>query len=395
MLLNARRMRALLQAQGIDALVATSPENVTYASGYWALSQWIRRGPQTYVLLPQAGPEQGCIVASTSLLDLLADQEIWIDKIKRFGYFSTERAESELPAIDRRQAELYALPDSGTALEALAASVAEAGLGRGKIAVDEIGLFPGHWEQLQKKLPQATLVPGASLFTCIRAVKTPQEISRLRTAAQITERSIQAALRHVRAGVTEKELAVPFHQQGIIEESWPVLGCIGFGSRSAMPNVQPSDTQLRHGDVIRFDVGGRYKHYRADIARIAVFGAPSERVERYHRALHAGVHAGLDMIKPGIKASDVFKTVMATVQREGIPHYRRSHVGHGIGLDGYDSPHLTESSTDVIEEGMVMCVETPYYELGWCGLQVEDTVVVTAQGIESFMKTDGRLVKLR
>jgi Xaa-Pro aminopeptidase len=286
------------------------------------------------------------------------------------------------------------LPDSGTALDALGMAVEEAGLARGKIAVDELGLLPGHWEELRKKVPHATLVPGASLFTRIRAVKTPEEVSRLRTAAQITERSIQAALRCVREGITEKALAVPFHQQGILEESWPVLGCIGFGTRSAMPNVQPSDTCLRRGDVIRFDVGGRYKHYRADIARIAVFGMPAQRVARYHNALHAGVRAGLGMIKPGVKASDVFKTVMATVQGEGIPHYRRSHVGHGIGLDGYDLPHLTESSADVIEEGMVMCVETPYYELGWCGLQVEDTIVVTAHGIESFMKTDGRLIEV-
>ena len=41
-----------MKAEGIDAVVATSAENVTYTSGYWALSQWIRRGPQIYVLLP-------------------------------------------------------------------------------------------------------------------------------------------------------------------------------------------------------------------------------------------------------------------------------------------------------------------------------------------------------
>lgn len=100
------------------------------------------------------------------------------------------------------------------------------------------------------------------------------------------------------------------------------------------------------------------------------------------------------MIRPDVRGSDIFNTAMTAVRREGIPHYARSHVGHGIGLDGYDLPALTNTSADVIEEGMVMCVETPYYELGWCGLQVEDTIVVTANGIESFMKTTGRLIEL-
>jgi Xaa-Pro aminopeptidase len=66
-------------------------------------------------------------------------------------------------------------------------------------------------------------------------------------------------------------------------------------------------------------------------------------------------------------------------------------VGHGIGLDGYDAPNLTASSAEVLEEGMVLSVETPYYELGFGGLQVEDMVVVTRTGLESLMTTDNDL----
>ena len=81
---------------------------------------------------------------------------------------------------------------------------------------------------------------------------------------------------------------------------------------------------------------------------------------------------------------------MAAVRREGISHYKRSHIGHGIGLDGYDAPNIAPTNPETFEEGMVICVETPYYELGFGGLQVEDTLVVTASGVDSFMlsKTD-------
>ena len=73
MLLNAPRLFDRLKTDGLDAIVATSPENVTYSSGYWAMSQWIRRGPQAYVLTPAAGRGDPCIIASTGTLDLIAD----------------------------------------------------------------------------------------------------------------------------------------------------------------------------------------------------------------------------------------------------------------------------------------------------------------------------------
>ena len=152
-----------------------------------------------------------------------------------------------------------------------------------------------------------------------------------------------------------------------------------------MINVQPSDRKLNRGDLIRFDVGGRYRHYRSDMSRGACLGEPAPKIAKYYRAVEKGVLRGYDIIKPGLKVSDLFKDIVKTVQREGIPHFKRSHVGHGIGVDGHDPPNIAESSTDVLEENMVICVETPYYELGFAGLQVEDMVRVTKDGAESLM----------
>lgn len=390
-LVNLDRLDAVLAVENVDALVASSPENVTYASGYWALSQWIRRGPQTYVVIPRKAQDRSAVVASTALLDLLADQDVWVPNLRRFGYFQMDRAAGLLSSLDEKLLGFFGLPDDGTPLEALAMALTDAGVAKARIAIDELGLLPGDWEHLQDLLPNATLVPGSGLFRTIRAIKTPEEINRLRYVAQAAEHAIQAALAEARSDLTEIEMARAFHRKTVESDCQPVLGCIGFGPRSAMPNVQPSDARLVEGDLIRFDVGGRFKHYRADIARVAVFGEPSAKIKSYHRALHRGVQAALEMIKPGVKAADVFARAVDITRREGINHFARSHVGHGIGIDGYDLPDLTPTSPDIIEAGMVMCVEAPYYEIGWGGLQVEDTVVVRDDGIETFMITDGRL----
>ena len=295
-------------------------------------------------------------------------------------------------ASERRQDALYNLNDDGDPLRALAAAINDAGLSGGRIAIDELGLMPGYWQRLQELLPQADLVDGFQLFRHIRAVKTPEEIMRLRRAAEIAEQSIESALAVAREDVTEEDLARAFHGRTVLEGGLPVLGCIGFGLRSAMPNVMPSAARLKRGEVIRFDVGGRFQHYRADIARIATLGPPPPKVSQYYSALHRGVLRACEMIKPGVRAADVFAACVETVQREGIPHYARSHIGHGIGIDGYDMPDIAPNSQHMFEAGMVLCVETPYYELGWCGLQVEDMVVVRDDGVENLMTTDGSLM---
>lgn len=395
MLLNVERLSGLMADGGLNAVIATSAENVTYCSDFWAMTQWIRRGPQSYVFWPLAGASEACIITATSMLDLAADQEPMVCNVRRYGDFVIERSDGAvLDALDERQAQLYALPDEKDALTALCNAIREAGLANARIGIEELGLTPGHLTLLRDKFPGVEFIPADGLFRRCRAVKTEEEIRRLKRAAEIAEESIAAALAVAREGVSEIEMATAFHMRTVKDGAMPVLGCIGFGARSAMTNVQPSERKLREGDVIRFDVGGRYRHYRADIARIAVLGEPSEKIASYYNALHKGVERAYEILRPGMTARALFEAVVETVRREGLPHYRRTHVGHGIGIDGYDAPNLSPSSDEVIEEGMVLCVETPYYELGAWGLQVEDMLVVRGGRAESLMKTDGRLVIL-
>jgi Xaa-Pro aminopeptidase len=391
MLLNEARLDVYLEKEALDAVIGTSPENVLYLGGYWAMSQWVRRGPQAYALRPRSGLGAPAIVTNSGLLDLVADQEIAGD-IRRYSYFKTDIDETtQLGPADRRQLALFATEAYRGPVEALVAAMNERGLAKSRIGIDEIGITPQCMEQLVAAFPDATFVRSFALLEKVRAIKTADEIARLRRAASISEESVDAALAASIPGITELEMARVFHGRTTALDGVPVTGCIGFGERSAMSNVQPSSRALKHGDVIRFDVGCRYRHYRSDISRIAVLGQPSAKLRRYHDALYKGVQRAYDILKPGLKVSELFRQVVETVQKEGIPHYNRSHVGHGIGIEGYDPPNIAADSADLFEENMVICVETPYYELGFAGLQVEDMILVTKDGAESLMASDGRL----
>lgn len=381
-----------MERAGLQVLVATSPENVTYTSGFCSPTQWVRRLPHTYAVYPAPGEGAPCIIASTGVLDLVADQPSWIGDVRRYGFFVVEvDGQAQLDPRDARLKELLALEDDSDAVRALARALEARGFARARIGIDEMGITPAQLDRLQAALPGATLVSAWEAFRHIRAVKTAEEVDRLRGAARIAERSIAAALAVARVGATEHDLAVAFHECTIREGGLPVFVCIGSGPRSALSNAQPAERRLEIGDVIRFDGGGRFRHYRSDIARIGTLGEPRDRVRRYHHALRAGMLAAIDRIRPGVRVAQIFDVAVSAVRKEGIPHYRRNHVGHGIGLEGYEPPMLVPDSDEVLEEGMVLCVETPYYELGFAGLQTEDTVLVGGDGPVSLMSSSSEL----
>src|SRR5439155_1592661 len=148
---------------------------------------------------------------------------------------------------------------------------------------------------------------------------------------------------------------------------------------------------LREGDIIRFDIGCRSDGYRSDIARTAIFGEVSAKQRDYYHAILEGEERAIEQVRAGVPANEIFRTAVAATREAGIAHYRRHHVGHGIGLDVYDLPILNDTTVTPLETGMVLEVETPYYELGFGGLQVEDTILVTDAGHQRLTGSSSQL----
>jgi Xaa-Pro dipeptidase len=155
---------------------------------------------------------------------------------------------------------------------------------------------------------------------------------------------------------------------------------IKFGRGMAVGHLPPAEAPLTPGDYIWFDVGCSFSGYQSDIGRIIAFGEPTRKLCDLLRASKAGQERAFECMVPGTAASHVFSEAVDRVRAEGIPHYRRHHVGHGIGLETYEPPILSPNTDIPLEAGMVFEVETPYYELGFGGAFIEDTVVVTDSG---------------
>ena len=86
-------------------------------------------------------------------------------------------------------------------------------------------------------------------------------------------------------------------------------------------------------------------------------------------------------------ASEIFASAVAVVEQGGIRPYRRHHCGHGIGLSVYEAPIISPGVDTPLAAGMTFCFETPYYQVGWGGMMVEDLVLITGDGMT--VLTDG------
>jgi Xaa-Pro aminopeptidase len=378
--MNRSRVERVLADAGVDVVVATTYENVFYFSGYEGFVQRVTPATQVYAIVGADALDDPTLVAPLGDLDMQAQFPAQLGSIRPYGgKMVIEHQGEELDEEAARYAPLASLDPVGDPAAALLDVLGSLPAGA-RIALDERGLSAAARDTVLAKLADR-IVAGASVLDTIRMVKTDEEIRRLEAAALAIESSYEAAIAAAREGVSEAELASIFDRNTIEIGSRPHFTVLAFGERGALPNAVPTPwRKLREGDAIRFDIGCKTEGYSSDIARTAVFGEPSEKLRTYYDAILAGEQAAIDVMKPGVPAKDVFAAAVEATRDAGIPHYRRHHVGHGIGLDTYDAPMLNETTETPLEPGMVFEVETPYYELGFAGLQVEDTVVVTDDG---------------
>lgn len=391
-LVNRQRALDVMNEAGVDVLIGTSADNVRYLTDYDCISHRITPSIRVFGILPRDPDGEVGLVVPSLEVDAWAEQPRGVADVTPYGTLYRDRlGDKGLAEDDARIYELTMATETwSSALEGLRSALQRRRLMSATIGIDESGLDVSAWQALVSHFPDAKIVPAGALFRTIRMVKTREEISRIEKAANITVDAIRAVYDLASAGVTEQELANHFKAEvarlGATPQFWVICG----GRRTAHTHPRPSDYVLSQNDILKLDVGCTYEGYWSDIGRTKVLGEPTHQQEAIHSALLTGLKAAIHAVKPGVRTSEVFDAAVNAVRESGIPSYRRHHCGHGIGMSVYDSPVVQSShfpgiygfgdEDPVLETGMVINLETPYYLLGDYGFIVEDTVVVEQGG---------------
>jgi Xaa-Pro dipeptidase len=377
-----QRLTAMLEAEGLDAIIGTTTENVYYVSGLRSISHALFRGLELYAVFTRRGT--ALVIPFIDTTGVASDQ-IAVDHLACYGKFFFEYADDP-GEIGRKIREWTRAPAASPA-DALAGVLGDLGVLGRRIGLDEGNLFPATWKRVEERLSGTTLVPAYQMFRQARMVKGPEEVAALEKAALIAEDGIAAVLGMLRSGVTERQAARVYEEEVLRKGAEPFFTVVTIGERAALADVYPTDRALRPGDLVRFDLGCLVGPYRSDISRTAVLGKPTDKQARYYAGILAGERAAIAAMKPGVPVSQLFDIAVRVTRENGVPHYQRHHVGHGIGLEPYDPPTINASTHTALEPGMVFCVETPYYEHGWGGVQVEDAIEITPGGSRTLTRS--------
>ena len=406
MLLNRERAVELMGRFGLEALIATTPENVTYTTGFVGWSQEVYPyRQQVYVLLPRSSSVEPGMVVPGQEDTYLAQQDPWIADLRVYakrGGLIRDAGAGAATAEEQRYLRIADAPGHRDAAEALIRLLRDRALDRARIGVDEDRMAPEGWERLRADLPHAEFVRAASLFRLIRMVKTPDEIARLRRAAEVNEAGYRAIFGAAHAGATDRELGMAY-RRAVAEPGgkWHWLH-LSTGRRSHALFL-PCGATIEPGDLISFDAGMTLENSQADTGGTGVIGEPTEEQRRTHRALAAGIEAAVAAVRPGALPSAVFEAAMAGVRANGVPAYQGIFCGHTIGVEAREFPPMLAPArpisdpflgptTDVpLEARMTLNVELPFGRFGWGGMQIEVSIVVTPTGSEPLLPQPRRL----
>lgn len=364
MLANIQELTERMKREGFDALLLTSPENIFYISGYRALEP-----PITLSFIILVGDLEPILLTPIPEIGSVLSTECWVKDVRFYGrYFIDEAPEQNIVAED--------------SVESIIKVFEEEGFNKGVLGIEEGNISHFIFKKLSASLPHIKLRDASGLLYQLRMIKSEEEIGRIRRAVNASEKALMKVFHIVREGVTELEISKAL-KRALIEKGaeWTFIE-LGAGTRSGLPNEQPSNYKVKRGDVIRLDFGAALNGYCSDISRNVVVGEASKKVRLIHEALLKGETAAIEAVKPEVKASEIFRIGQETIRRAGLPNFTRYTLGHGIGLSTHEPPLISPENDELIREGMVFTIEVPYYIYNYGGFNLEDVVLVTEDGYE-------------
>jgi Xaa-Pro aminopeptidase len=348
--------RRLMEAAGIDTLLLSGIENVSYHAGVPTSLNQTRR--PWCLVVPLVGDVVGFMMG-----------HVTGSTLARHGY------------VD--DVEAYALPVSGNLPAKVVARLTA--LKARRIGCEfgletRIGMPLDDFDTIRRGLPDAAFVDASSIIWQLRMYKSAEEIARMRSACDITGRTRQELFKEVRAGMTEREVADLWRGK-MLAAGAESASFIYVNTGDTADLLPSTDKKLTPGETLWVDGGVYIGGYTCDFSRIATLGEPSDRQRLLHRDAVEVVHMIMDEVRPGMRVADLAAIGAAEMARRGHTGIRRRLEvnGHGMGMLINEPPLLAPWDETVLAEGMTVGIELGPVESD--GMFIwEDLVHVTATG---------------
>ena len=351
------RLRARLDAEGVDAYFGVRAEHSRYLTGFSLAN----------------GEEK---VAGVSGQFLVSSDETVVLADSRY------RVQAAEECTDARVADVY-LDLAGRWPELLASLHPRRDRMR-RVAVEAGFVSHTTWDLLARAAPDVELVPAEGWLEELRQVKEPAELERVAAACAVADAALVRLLPDIRAGVTEAELALQLEwhmRTGGAEALAFDVACLS-GPRAALPHGSPGRRSVQAGQVLLFDFGAQVCGYRSDMTRTLFVGEPTARdLDIYGLVALAQGAAFAELSKAIVTGQAPLNRAVDAMARDVIvaaghgQHFGHG-LGHGIGLATHELPSLGRLAVErPLPSPTVFSIEPGVYLDGEVGVRIEDLVV--------------------
>lgn len=357
---NLDRFHAYLQEQGLQAALLSNPATLTWLTGY---APPIQTGPNPF----EGGPAVGWW-QNGQLTLILSDGEAAAAaaagaSVRDYVGFTIE------PMLGmQRQGEILA--------DVIQKAPAKIGVELNFLPASLIGV-------LSRTCPGASLRPVDGAFELLRAVKSPEEVEKIRAALRLCDLAQTHVAAVAAAGMSEIELWCGLKASLEIAAGarLPVLADLVAGQRTAEVGGLPGKTILKPGDPVIADIVPRLDGYWGDNAGTHFAGKPTKELVKIYHTVRSTLRKGVEAVHPGIRTGDLDYMLRSEIENHGYPVYPH-HSGHGLGTTYHEEPRLVPGNAVILEPGMIVAIEPGIYVPGVGGVRLEDVVLVTPDGCE-------------
>ncbi|HVM31395.1 MAG TPA: Xaa-Pro peptidase family protein [Candidatus Limnocylindrales bacterium] len=254
---------------------------------------------------------------------------------------------------------------------------------------------------LQAAIPDAAFGVASPVLGPLRALKDDEEIALLRLAAEGADRVVSQVAAGRLVGRREAEVAREVRDRLVAEgHDEAVFAIVASGPNSASPHHEAGEREIRAGEPIVLDIGGRLGGYHSDITRtLWVTGdgdaRPDDQFRQLFDVLLRAQLRGREAVAAGVPAEQVDEAARSIISAAGLGEHFIHRTGHGIGIEGHEEPYIVAGNQTRLAVGHAFSVEPGIYLEGRYGARIEDIVICAPGGGESLNRLPRELMVVR
>jgi Xaa-Pro aminopeptidase len=259
------------------------------------------------------------------------------------------------------------------------------GLGLKRLGFEERHLTFGEYKKIRQGLNRAVdFMPTHSLIEETRQIKTKEELEKIKKAVHIAMGALKFIRDFISPGKKEIEVAAEIERfiryKGARSASFDII--VASGPNSSFPHHITSQRKIKNNEPVLIDLGVDYCGYKSDLTRVFFLGKISSITGRIYDIVRQAQDKAIKKIKPGVLIKEVDAAARQYITHQGFGGFFCHNLGHGIGLEVHEEPHISGKENNKLKSGMVFTIEPAVYLPHKFGIRIEDMVLVTPEGNE-------------